>query len=75
MTELIHISFSKVYVYKGIAFEVDRYIGCPVFLRLKDFEVKESQFNRPLNVPLRWWGLFGQFNKLSNEDKLKYIVN
>jgi hypothetical protein len=68
MSSLIHVSFSKVYLYKGVTFEWSGMWG-PVILRRNTEVVRDVR-----NISLRIWGLINQFDNLSTEDKEEYRI-
>ena len=63
---IIHMTFAKVFLYKGVTLEWHDYLG-PIILR-RNTEVERNY----KNVSLRTWGLVNKFAGLSKEEKQQY---
>lgn len=63
---LIHVSFAKVYRYKGVTFELHYWMG-PIILR-RDSE-QERKYK---NVSCRIWQIVMKFMLKTDEEKQQY---
>ncbi len=63
---LIHITYAKGFLYKGVTLEWHDYLG-PIILR-RNTEVERNY----KNVSLRIWSLVNQFARLSKEGRQQY---
>lgn len=66
--KIIHISWAKVYRYKGVTFYWHSYLG-PTILRRNTGNERNWR-----NVSGRVWGLFGQWLRLPESEQEKYRI-
>lgn len=66
MSDIIHISYAKIYKFERIVFEWSDYLG-PVFLRLKDLQPKNNQWRTN-----REYASLDRFLRLSESDKEEF---
>lgn len=68
MMTITHIAWSKVYQFKSITFDWHAFLG-PTFLRRKDHEHRDMD-----KIPLRLWGEFTQWYRLTDEQREQYRI-
>lgn len=66
--EVVHMSFAKIYRYKGVTFDWHEYLGPIVINRHTE---KERDYR---NISLRNWAMIGKFYKLSDEQKEEHRI-
>lgn len=68
MNKLIHISFSNVYQFEHITFEIHSYCGA-LFLRRCDHEPKNNQIR-----PMRDYAALSRFLNLTHKEKTFFKI-
>jgi hypothetical protein len=66
---IIHMSFTKVFRYKGVTIDWHKFCGPVILNRHTE---KERQFK---NVSLRVWNLVNKFASLSEKDREQYKLD
>ena len=66
--EVIHISWQRVYQFKGVTFEHHNYLG-PMMLRRKTYEPRNFR-----NIRARQWAAYGSWLRLVETEREKFRV-